>query len=359
MRKRRIAATGLAGTLLAISAILPGDPAYAATCTTSSHCYGEVEWTSGNQVFGISETLNVSCLGPMGAPTSSNFVTEEEWLTTAENASGNYWVELGMAYGSPQGSTRYFFWADQRPNGGGYHEHDLSIAANLHQNYVDEISYAGGNSWQVRRDGSLLGTSTRNPGPSYSANTGEELTAGTGAAAATMSALMRQTSSGGGWYAYWPGAATRTDAPPYGGWISQEWSADFYSNCAFSMADPGPTFAPFTASEARQAIARISAGLSAANGVAAPQSTQYVQTRRQRAERLTSRAKVDSDQPVYLVTMRGNFVGHAAKVPNGKARPQGTVLTATIDPATGRITDWGITGSAPDLSSLGVVRHIG
>jgi hypothetical protein len=69
--------------------------------------------------------------------------------------------------------------------------------------------------------------------------------------------------------------------------------------------------------------------------------------------------KVDTNQPVYLVAMRGNFVGSVAKVPSGQAKPKGTVLTATVDPTTGRIVDWGISDSVPDLSSLGTVEQIG
>lgn len=360
MRIRQVAAIALAGALGTIGVGLPAAPALAATCTPASHCYGEVEWTSAEQVYGISETLNVSCLGPMNAPTSRNFVTEEQWLTTAENTVGNYWVELGMAYGAPQGSSRYFFWADQRP-GGGYHEHDLSISANFHQDYGDEIEYAGNNSWTVSRDGTVLGTSTHNIGPSYSANTGEELTANTGEAAATMSDLTHKHPAPGGpaWIADWPGGSVSTADPPYGSWITQDSSADFYSNCSFAAADPGPVFTPFSAGQAKSSVARIAAGLAAANGENAPRSTQYTATRRQDAEGLTSQARVDSDQPVYLVTMRGDFVGDTAKVPRGRARPTGTVLSATIDPATGRILDWSITDSAPALSRLGPVTHVG
>lgn len=137
-----------AGLLLGTEVlIVPIPPAAAVTCSPSNHCYGEVEYFTGTQIFGLNQGLDVRCLGPMGAPTSSNFVTQEMWERTAGNISGNWWVEVGMAYGAPQGSTRYFFWADNRPNGGGYHEHDLSISTTLGQVYDDYIT------WEVTTHG--------------------------------------------------------------------------------------------------------------------------------------------------------------------------------------------------------------
>jgi hypothetical protein len=360
MTRGKKLATAFAVTILGAAALtIPAGPAYAATCTTSSHCYGEVEWYSSAQVYGTNQGLDVRCLGPMGASTSSNFVTEEMWLLT-NNSSGAYWVELGMAYGAPQGSTRYFFWADNRPNGGGYHEHDLSIAANFNTTYDDYITWVGNNSWQVRRDGTTLGTSTSNPGPSHRAHAGEELTANTGAAAAITQFLYKQTSSGGIWTNNWPGASVSTDNPPYGGWISSGYSADFYSNCSFAAAapDPGPSFTPFTAATAASSLKKVVTGLSAANGVATPNATRYVLTTRQAAAKLTAGATVDSDQPVYLVTFQGNFTAKTAKTPTGSAKPSGSVMTAAIDPATGRITDWGIEQATPNLAGLGAVRPL-
>lgn len=295
----------------------------------------------------------------MGASTSSNFVTEEQWLLT-DNSSSAYWVELGMAYGAPQGSTRYFFWADSRPNGGGYHEHDLSISTTFNYTYDDYITWVGNNSWQVRRDGSTLGTSTANPGPAHYAEAGEELTANSGSAAAISEFLYKQTSSGGVWTNNWGGSIIADD-PPYGGWLSQNYSADFYSNCSFSTAttpDPGPTFASFDASSAPQMLKDIAKQLSAANGVKTPRSMKYVITTRQAAAEATSQAIVDTDQPVYLVSLQGNFTGKTAKVPGGSPTPRGTEMTAAIDPATGRIVDWGIEATAPDLSRLGAVQSL-
>jgi hypothetical protein len=354
-RSFKLAASGLSALLGAVAMVAPGGPAYAATCTTSSHCYGEVYYYSSSQLWGINQGLNVSCLGPVSSP-SSNFVTQEMWLLTA-NSSSAYWVEEGMAYGNPQGSKRYFFWADSRPNGGGYHEHDLTISANLKQTYDDYIQW-NGSGWVVKRDGSTLGTSTRNPGQSHYAEAGEELTVNSGPAAGKSTYLYRQMSYNGSWTGGWGGSIT-VDNPPYGGWMSKPYSADFYSNCSFAaVTGDEPTFESFTDANAGAAVTKVVSDLAVANGGAAPEAVTYVKTTRQAAADLTSQSTVDSDQPVYLATFTGKFTGKAAKKPHGSPVPQGTTMTAAIDPATGRITDWGIEDKAANLAALGPVRHV-
>ncbi len=354
---RRLLAAGAAVLVAFALAAAPGSPAFAVDCG-AAHCYSVAQIR--NTIYGVNQGLNVHCLGPMNAPTGSNFMTQEQWIGT-NNTSGTYWVEVGMAYGYPQGSTRYFFWGDGRPNGGGVHEHDLTIAANLNTTYDDYINWIGNNSWRVSRDGTTLGTSTANPGSSRGGDAGEEMTDTAGSSSAVTAWLFRQTSSGGPWYSSWPGAGLRADEPPYGTWSTKDYSASFYSNCSFLSAapDPGPTFVPFTAAEAPSVIKDIALQMAATNGETAPTSLEYVATTRQAAAQLTAQAGVDSDQPVYLVSVHGAFVGHMAKRPAGTAEPQGTVLTVTIDPKTGRITDWGIEQTTPKLTSLGAVQQLG
>jgi hypothetical protein len=277
-------------------------------------------------------------------------------LSTA-NSNGTYWVEEGMAYGAPQGSKRYFFWADSRPNGGGYHEHDLSIAANLNQTDDDYITW-NGSGWAVKRDGSTLGTSTANPGQAHYANAGEELTINSGASAGKSVFLYRQTSYNGSWTAGWGGGVS-ADGPPYGGWMSSPYSADFYSNCSFSaVTDDAPTFSAFSAAGADAAMTKVVTDLAVANGGADPQSISYVKTTRQAASDLTGQSQLDSDQPVYLAVATGKFVGTVAKTPKGSPKPEGTTMTVAVDPATGRITDWGIEGQQVSLSGLGEVHAV-
>jgi hypothetical protein len=216
-------------------------------------------------------------------------------------------------------------------------------------------------AWPTAIRRAPLGTSGGNPGPARYASAGEELTANSGSASAVTTFLWRQDASGGAWYSSWPGAYIVSDNPPFGSWTTSGYSASFYSNCGFlapPAPDPGPTFTPFSAAGAPAALRSVISGLTAANGEPKPAAVDYVLTTRAAANKLVSQAEVDTDQPVYLLSVRGAFNGHGAKVPAGAAKPTGSVLTATIDPATGRVVDWGIEDTAPRLAALGPVRQL-
>jgi hypothetical protein len=83
----------------------------------------------------------------------------------------------------------------------------------------------------------------------------------------------------------------------------------------------------------------------------------YVRTTRQAAESLSGDG-VDSDEPVYLVQLRGDFVDYYAHgiYRTRDAFPRGPVITFTVDVATRGILDFGIGGPAPDLAQLGEVH---
>src|SRR5262249_48597049 len=56
-------------------------------------------------------------------PDNGNNASDEIWDSSV---SGSYWEEIGIISGKdPNGNydTRKWFWADNRPNGGGYHFH--------------------------------------------------------------------------------------------------------------------------------------------------------------------------------------------------------------------------------------------
>lgn len=359
MRHRHTTSVAMAGALAVLSLTITLAPTFAeaATCSpsNSSHCYGRAIWTdTDGPVYGIRETLNVSCLGPENAPTGSNFVTEEEWLGT-DNTAGSDWVEVGMAYGFPKGSTRYFYWADKRPSHA-YSEHDLTISASLHTNYVDEITWAGSSSWRVYRGSTELGKSTLNPGSSLWESTGEETTSAKAAAAATMTNLASQASSGGAFIPDWTFADISDDQPPYAAWTATDLNLEAYSNCSFSAVRPQPRPAaarPLPAAHLGRSLRKIALALAAGSGVRAPRAISYLATTRQRAVRAISSDTVNSDQKVYLVRMHGSFIGYGAKVPPGQTLPRGSVMTALIDPATGQVTDWSISPAAPDTARLG------
>lgn len=85
--------------------------------------------------------------------------------------------------------------------------------------------------------------------------------------------------------------------------------------------------------------------LAAQNGEPAPQAVRSVRSTRVAA----TGGVTDTDPSVVVVTMSGQFVGHAAKVPPGGRLPTGKFLTAVFDAGTGELTDWSITPQAPEL----------
>jgi hypothetical protein len=347
----------LATAVSALSAVVlaPASPAHAATCSPS-HCYAVVEWNRSTTLHGLSEVLNVSCLTT--ANPSSNFVTEEMWLGTGSSSTGQYWVEEGMAYGAPQGASRYYFWADNRPNGGGYHEHDLTISASLHTNYVDDIIWIPPNSWGVYRGGTSLGTSTVNGGTSLWESTGEETTNTSAQAAATMTGLWYKNTSDT-WVENWTGAGYRSDNPPYGAWITRYSGWEAYSNCSFAATTPAAPANPFATADAPSVLSGIAHEFAANNGERSPRDIGYRTVNRQDAVRALSHGDgVDSNQPVYLITESGSFTGAIAKVPAGQAQPGGGSLAILVDPATGRVTDWSILPATPDTSAFGAASPL-
>jgi hypothetical protein len=84
-------------------------------------------------------------------------------------------------------------------------------------------------------------------------------------------------------------------------------------------------------------------------GDRAPCRIVWVATRRQAANRAAGGDIVDSNQPVYLVAVRGRFVDRMASVPAGAAAPRGTVLTLVLDRAHLRVLDLGLSNSWPHM----------
>lgn len=90
---------------------------------------------------------------------------------------------------------------------------------------------------------------------------------------------------------------------------------------------------------------------------ARPVKAWFVLTRREPANEVLSGASVNSNQPVYVVVIKGAFT-----VPRPGPAAQGSmhvsVLNSVIDARTGRETDGGLGRSMPDLARLGKVRDL-
>lgn len=164
--------------------------------SVSADSWATGTWQNGPHDFGSQGTIIFSCL--YSPDTSSNFSDDEMWNGTDNSGDGSYWVEEGGSYGYPQGDNRYWFWADGRPNGGGYHEHDSADgSASLNTSYQIAFTYNGSNQWIVWHLGNVLGTSTSNPPDGEFLQAGGEHTSSSGRTVGTASGLSWTNTSYG------------------------------------------------------------------------------------------------------------------------------------------------------------------
>jgi hypothetical protein len=110
----------LALAIIGLTLGMRAAPADACAISSGNHCYGVAYWPNSSTNYGSTGNIEFHCLYD-GSP-SNSFTDEELWNGTDNSGNLAYWVEVGGAYGYPNGATRYWFWADNRPNGGSYHE---------------------------------------------------------------------------------------------------------------------------------------------------------------------------------------------------------------------------------------------
>jgi hypothetical protein len=110
---------------------------------------------------------------------------------------------------------------------------------------------------------------------------------------------------------------------------------------------------------APESIQDLAKKVAAELGDPAPASAEYVLTTRSAANQLFG-AGVDTDQPVYLVVMGGEFTMQDARVPFGLPGPSGSFAVLVIDVSTGQVVDRGITSSpvSASLDTLGTVGPV-
>lgn len=99
--------------------------------------------------------------------------------------------------------------------------------------------------------------------------------------------------------------------------------------------------------------------ISSLNGEASPQRGQVFASTRKFAQTVIDGDTVDTDQPVFVAVLHGNFVGYLASVPIEGQFPTGDVLTITFDANTLAVTDWGLVPVAPDTTRLGTSTSLG
>jgi hypothetical protein len=343
-----IGAMGVTLMLSGLSAI----PASADSCQPNG-CYAIMNANAAQDAVGTD--IMQECLG---APTGvGEFINWELWLVMN---GGPYWVEGGMTYGyldtNTHGNNFSWFWADSRPNGGGYHEHFISAGSGKGQWANISIYHAGGGSWSVQKAGEQVGESTNNETSAYDSQAGAETKLSTNNINA-FNNNFQYRHTGGGW-AGAPVGFAALDAPfggkSYPGSVTGAASQVWANKCTPSR--PGTSSEPRRA-PSLSAIVQTARRMAALNGEPHPTGISYVMTTRAKANSLFD-ATVDSNQSVYLVQLRGHFNGAIASKPHGDPAPKGTVLTVTIDSSTGQLTDWGISDRAAPLDQLGAVHYV-
>ena len=111
----------------------------------------------------------------------------------------------------------------------------------------------------------------------------------------------------------------------------------------------------YTDSQAQAALVKATV----ASGDSSVTHGQWVRVTRGVAITLTSGASVgiDDSEDVVLVEAQGNFTATYAHPPYGAPLPTGTEMTLVLDPTSGQILDYGLSHTAVDLSSVGVVHR--
>jgi len=180
-----------------------GPAAPAEACSLTSHCYGVAAWYNATPDNGSGGDIYFNCLYS-GNP-STNFTDEELWQGTDNSTGLNYWVELGGGFGWPGGANRYWFWADNRPNGGGYHAHYPGGSLSLDTTYFVGVTWAGNNRWDVQGP-TWSALSINNPFSGRSMETGAEITDNVAHAVGNIKDLYYLNTSGD-LFAGWPGAS--------------------------------------------------------------------------------------------------------------------------------------------------------
>jgi hypothetical protein len=99
---------------------------------------------------------------------------------------------------------------------------------------------------------------------------------------------------------------------------------------------------------------------SSANGVPSPKTIEVVASPdHQAAEKIVSGDIVNDHVAVYVVEVTGGtFTDNTASTPPGVPAPSGSVLTLTVDAQSFRVTDFGLTDTAPDLTQIGPVVNL-
>jgi hypothetical protein len=256
----------LALSIAVVSAVLNPSSAFAYGCTQhlNGPCYALGRWGGANGSRTTMSIANVTCSGC--TPSSNWQVLDTMWLADTSSWAVNScfnaacWVEVGTWTDADQRcgttTTMCYYWADERPCGGGYHNHfgytaayDIGQSAistiQLGQNRGQETCNVGGavpnTTWSVSEtslywgNGFPAGLSTSNPMKPTYIDIGGEVNALNGVTNPTTTWTNNQYWFSGPWGNQTSAGSAVVNAPWNGGWInltSPNWQAT--CNCQMS-----------------------------------------------------------------------------------------------------------------------------
>jgi hypothetical protein len=195
----------LIAALFAAVAIGGAMPATALACSSTSHCYGLVDYDPSGTYTGGMAYLNASRLSVTNP--NAAWVNHEMWVTTNSNPNAYEWAEAGLTHGVVAGVNhgRSYFWAEQN-TAGSYAEHFVQNIS-LGTTYIAKISYSGSGSWGIYLNGSRVGGTSSNHGSvSGLLQTGGELITDNAQLTATSTNLQKRGSDNSTWSYDWPGS---------------------------------------------------------------------------------------------------------------------------------------------------------
>lgn len=182
--------------------------------------------THGTQMDITSDRLQWGCL------CGSEFIINNSWVASQDL---NYWVEAGIGSagvpdcpGSPFVEPT-FFWADNRPNGGGFHCHDNGDTASLGTEYFDKIKYQGGGEW-TGSVGPLSVDSTSNITSAGFIEAGTETTTQTDTVGCSRQRHLVWWGAQDVEHSGWDNASLTESQPPHAIWVNQPFYVRDWTN---------------------------------------------------------------------------------------------------------------------------------
>ncbi|MDX3101765.1 hypothetical protein [Nonomuraea angiospora] len=342
-------ATLAAVGLLAAALTVPAGPAAADEDCSNPHCYGMVDYNTGN-ITAVGVDLWTDCLH-VDTP-STNSAVHQMWMWTS--APPATWIETGyirggVAGGDPEDWFRWY-WAEA-PGGGTYYSHFIEYAS---VNQWKNVSFYKNfnNTWGVYLGGSYKGTTAQTATYGVHVQVGAETSTPLVYSHGKSKLLQwRQPSDTWVWGSpsAYGGTAGVYSVTASGTEMEQ---TSLQRMCSTPLAAKRATAkAPTTADLKKAALA-----VASQYGEKTPTDVQVVTTTRKAAQRAVGAGdKVDTDQATYLVQMKGTFTGRA---PKGATLPHGNTMTVTVDAKTGEVTDTSLGNTRQDLKKLGAVKAL-